>query len=58
MGGVREYYVKQNKSFREIQIPYDFNRVWDLRKKTNEQPKKRQRRLKYRKQNGGWRGSG
>ena len=33
----REYNVKQNKSVRERQIPYDFTHMWNLRNKPNEQ---------------------
>ena len=40
MDGAREYYVKQNKSARERQIPDDFTYLWNLRNKTNEQRKR------------------
>ena len=32
----RVYYIKQNKSVRERQIPYDFTPMWSLRNKTDE----------------------
>ena len=41
--GAREYNAKWNKSFRERQIPYDFTYMWNLRNKTSEQIKKRER---------------
>ena len=34
--GARVYYVKQNKSSRERQIPYDCTHMWNLRNKTDE----------------------
>ena len=43
MNGSREYSAKQNKSMKERQIPYDFMHMWNLRNKTNEQRKKRER---------------
>ena len=43
MDGTREYNAKQNKSIRERQIPYCFTHTWNLRNKTNEQRKKRER---------------
>ena len=35
MDGTREYYAKQNKSFRERQIQYDFTHMWNIRNKTD-----------------------
>ena len=42
MDGARGYYGKWNKSAWERQIPYDFTHMWNLRKKTNEQRKKKE----------------
>ena len=43
MNETREYNVKQNKSVRERQIPYDFTHMWNLRNRTHEQREKRER---------------
>ena len=34
--GTRMYYAKQNKSFRERQVSYDFTHMCNLRHKTDE----------------------
>ena len=39
MDGPGEYYVKENKPVREIQIPYDFTYMWNLMNKINKQNK-------------------
>ena len=43
IGRARECHAKQDKSFRKRQIPYDFTHMWNLRNKTKEQKKKRER---------------
>ena len=40
-----QYNAKQNKSVRERQIPYDLTHMWNLRIKTNEQQKKRNKAI-------------
>ena len=37
MSGSREYYTEWNKSCREIQIPYDFSYMWNLKIKQTKQ---------------------
>ena len=43
MDGTGEYNGKQNSSVRARQIPYNFIAMWNLRNKTNEQRKERER---------------
>ena len=49
MDGPRGYYVK---SVREIQIPYDFTCMWNLKNNINEKTRKRQTH-RYREQTDG-----
>ena len=37
MDGTTDYYMKQNKSERERQIPYDITYMWNLKYDTHEQ---------------------
>ena len=36
MDGPKDYHVKQSKSERERQIPYDITSMWNLKYNTNE----------------------
>ena len=47
MDGIRMYYAKQNKSFRERQIYY-FTHMWNLRNKTDEHMERRKKGEKKR----------
>ena len=44
MDETRMYYAKQNKSIREIQIPYDFTHMWNLMNKRDEHMGKGEKR--------------
>ena len=52
MDGVSEYNVEQNKSGRERQIPHDLIHMRNLRNKTNEYKRKRERGEAYGSQRG------
>ena len=62
MDRTRRYYVKQNKSVRERQIPYDLTLMWNLRNKINEQRGKKRGKprntLNYREQCDGYQRGG
>ena len=40
------YYAKQNKSFRERQIPYNFTHMWNFISKTDEHKGKKKKKKK------------
>ena len=44
MDGAGKYNVKENNTFRERQIPYNFTYKWNVRNKTNKQRGKRKRK--------------
>ena len=52
MNGPRGYYVKQSKLVKERQMLYDITYLWNLKSKTNDQPKRKQTHT-YREQTGG-----